>query len=263
MTTLDQNDRQPMPRPPDPPEPYDRRDPPRPAGSRWTTGRIFALVAGLMGLVSAVGMLVAGGAVLAVDSSWREDGYLTSDEIPLTTTGHAVAADRIDLEDIEPWWPDLDGLLGKVRIRATSTQQSSPVFIGVAPADRAADYLSGVDHSTLTEIADPATEYVHHPGGAPVMDPAESDIWTSQASGTGTQSLNWPLSDGIWTVVVMNADGSSGVDVSTDIGAEVPINRPVAIGLLVTGAVLGAVAIALVMIAVRRARRQPTLSPHH
>ena len=84
-----------------------------------------------------------------------------------------------------------------------------------------ADYLDGVAHSTATELDDPA--YTEHPGTAPGEAPTDSDIWTAQASGTGTQSMTWKPSGGNWTVVVMNADGSAGVDARTDVGATVPI----------------------------------------
>jgi hypothetical protein len=251
MTTFEPTTGHSAPRPPAPKNPHD--DPQRTEGG-WTTGRTIALLVALTALAGAATMLLAGGIVLALDNAWREDGYLTSDEIPLSSPGYAVAADRIDLDGIEPLWPEPDGLLGKVRIRVTNLDHSQPVFVGVARADRVDTYLSGVDHSTLTEIADPATEYVHHRGNAPGQDPSDTDIWKAEASGVGTQTLDWPLTDGVWTVVVMNADGSPGVKVSADVGASVPINRPVGIGLLVSGALLGSAASAVVWTTVRRTR---------
>ncbi len=95
-----------------------------------------------------------------------------------------------------------------------------------------------VEHSTVTDIDDPGTTYEQHAGGAPAVDPADSDIWVAQATGTGTQSIDWSLDDqpGRWTVVVMNADGSAGVDVDADVAATVPVLGEVTTGLIVVGA---------------------------
>jgi hypothetical protein len=44
--------------------------------------------------------------------------------------------------------------------------------------------------------------------------------------GTGTQRLDWDVKDGSWSVVVMNADGSRGVDTTISAGAKVPFLGP-------------------------------------
>jgi hypothetical protein len=65
----------------------------------------------------------------------------------------------------------------------------------------------------------------------------------------------WEPTDGSWTVVVMNADGRSGIDVAADLGARLPSLLWIAVGFLVAGAVLAAGAVLLIVGAVRR--RQP------
>jgi hypothetical protein len=137
----------------------------------------------------------------------------------------------------------------------SNADPTRPVFIGVTSADQASEYLAGVRHSALTEIADPAATYTHSPGGPPRQHPDDGDIWIARASGTGPQEVLWPLRDGSWTVVVMNADASRGVDVVTDIGTTVPINRIAGGALLLLGAVLVAAGAVLVTIPLRRSRR--------
>lgn len=196
-----------------------------------SAGRIALLVVAIASLLGGATALAGGAALIAVDNSWRDDGYLTSDTAHVKTDSFAVATEGIELGDLDEDW-----VLGRARIRVTA-DGSTPVFVGVARADDAAAYLADVEHSTVTEIDDPATRYEHHAGDAPTANPADSDIWVDQASGAGTQSINWSLDDrpGRWTVVVMNADGTSGVDVDADVGATVPVLGEVTAGLIVVG----------------------------
>lgn len=205
--------------------------PPAPPRAR-SAGRITLLVLAVASLLGGATALAGGGALIAVDNSWRDDGYLTSDTVPLKAGGHALATEGVELGRLDEDW-----VLGRARIRVTGTG-STPVFVGLARTADAAAYLADVEHSTVTEIDDPATTYEHHAGGAPTVSPADSDIWVDQASGAGTQSIEWSLDErpGRWTVVVMNADGTAGVDVDTDVGATVPLLGEVTGGLIVVGA---------------------------
>jgi hypothetical protein len=221
--------------------------------SGWTVGSIIALALGILLLLASAGMLIGGVAVSAVDAVSGEDGYVTSDPIPLSTPGHAVATGRLDLEDFGPG-SQPDRLLGEVRLRATSAEADTAVFIGVAPTDQATTYLDGVEHATISEFDDPATEYSEHSGGAPSEPPADSDIWVAHAAGAGTQSLTWGPAEGAWTIVVMNADGSAGIDVSTDVGATFPLKDNVARLLLIGSIPFGLLGLLLVTAAVWRRR---------
>ena len=212
------------------------------------------MVVGTLLLLSALGMLAVGGVVLAINSRWSDGGYLTSDEIPLSTDGYAVAAAGIDLDGFPA-----HSLLGRARLRATSSSSDTPIFLGVARADDAAAYLASVEHVTLAEVADPATRYTRHPGGAPPTKPSSSDIWITQATGSGTQTIDWPLEQGRWTVVVMNADGAAGVDVNADVGATAPVLRRIAVALLCTGTLVALAGTLPTFAAIRPRKAQPHL----
>lgn len=197
-----------------------------------SAGRIVLLVLAIASLLGGATALAGGGALIAVDNSWRDDGYLTSDTAPLKADSYAVATEGLEVGGLDDGW-----VLGRARVRV-STEGSTPVFVGVARTADAEAYLATIEHSTVTEIDDPATTYEQHAGGAPAADPANSDIWIQQATGSGTQSIDWSLDDrpGRWTVVVMNADGTAGVDVDADVGATVPVLGEVTAGLIVVGA---------------------------
>ena len=197
-----------------------------------SAGRIALLTLAIASLLGGATALAGGGALIAVDNSWRDGGYLTSDTAHLTTGGHAIASEGVELGGHDEDW-----VLGRARVRVT-TDGSTPVFVGVARAADAEAYLANVEHSTVTDIDDPAATYDQHAGGAPAVNPADSDIWVDQSTGTGTQSIDWSLDDqpGRWTVVVMNADGTAGVDADADVGATVPVLGEATTGLIVVGA---------------------------
>jgi hypothetical protein len=220
-------------------------------------GRNMAFAGGLAALLFAVLAIVAGAIVLIVDQVRREDGYLTSDTITLKSGGYAVATDTIDLDGINAGWSGRS-VLGDARVRVTGTR---PVFIGVAPADKAAAYLSGIEHATIDDIDGSTATYRQHPGGAPDSAPADGDIWTAQTSGSGLQTLVWPVDEGKWTLVVMNADGSRGVDAAADIGATVPVLQRIDDWLIDGGVMLALAGALLVWLPRRRKTPNPVPIP--
>ena len=222
------------------------------ASAGRSAGRIALLVVAIASLLGGATALAGGGALIAVDHSWRDGGYLTSDTAALKADGFAVATEGIELGGVDEDW-----VLGRVRIRVTAHE--SPVFVGVARTDDVAAYLADVEHSTVTDLDDPGATYEQHAGGTPDVAPAGSGIWLEQATGSGTQSIDWSLDDrpGRWTVVVMNADGTAGVDVDADVGATVPILDEVTAGLLVVGT-LFVLTGAGVLVGLRVTRRRNT-----
>jgi hypothetical protein len=71
---------------------------------------------------------------------------------------------------------------------------------------------------------------------------------------SGTRTLEWEIADGNWSAVVMNADGSAGVDVRASAGADAAFLRPLGLGLLGVAVAFSMLAAVLV---VRIARNTP------
>jgi hypothetical protein len=153
-------------------------------------------------------------------------------------------------------------VLGDAKLEVTS-RTGGPVFVGVASTADAQRYLSGVGHATVRDFngfgAEP--DYATTPGGRPATAPGDAGIWLASASGPGQQSMTWPVRSGSWTVVVMNADGSRGVDVDAAIGAEFPALGWVAFGLLAGGLVGAVIALVLLWAGLRRRQRTPSAGP--
>ena len=120
-------------------------------------------------------------------------------------------------------------------LRVTATGDR-PVFVGVGQDLDVANYLAGTAHTRLIRFDPPATYGTQEMRGrsAKLTPPGELDWWVAQAGGSGRQSVAWPIQDGRYDVVVMNADGTPAVGADVRFGVEV--DRAFGICLLVLGA---------------------------
>ena len=131
---------------------------------------------------------------------------------------------------------------------------SAPVFVGIGPSDQVTAYLSGVEYDEVTNLGwfNSSVDLVPHEGGAPAASPGQQTFWVAQQEGSGSQSVQWNVTSGSWTAVVMNADGSAPVSVGLRLGARLGFLLPLGIGLTVAGVVFLAVGILLVVLGARR-----------
>jgi hypothetical protein len=214
-------------------------------------GQVAAIVGGSIAGILAVLALVAGGLLVWADSKKDDDGYLKTASDPYSTRAYAITTEDLQLDDDVPGV--VEDLYGKVRLRATS-ENGKPVFVGIANSDDVSRYLASSAHATLTDVNyDPFRPQYRTTGGErrPAA-PGEQDIWVASAHGSGTQTLTWDVKQGHWSVVVMNADGSAGVDAGVSAGVTLDFLTPVAWGTLGGGLLLTAVAGGLLFAGLRR-----------
>jgi hypothetical protein len=228
-----------------------RKSVPRP--SRWTVGRITALVIGALLVLVSLGLLGAGGTTLWADRAQRDAaGYVTTGVHEFSAPGSALVTERVELDS-----PGVGGLysptlLGKVRIRITPVNSGSPLFVGIGPSADVDRYLAGVSHTLISDFWSDSVQPIA--GGIPGSPPGTQDFWVASATGAGAQTLTWDPANGSWTVVVMNADGRAGIGVGTDLGATYPALLGIAVGLLVAGGVFLIGGVLLIVGAIRRSR---------
>ncbi|HEV2256482.1 MAG TPA: hypothetical protein VGS06_25335 [Streptosporangiaceae bacterium] len=200
-----------------------------PARKGWTTGRLGSLVAGsILVLLSAV--LLAGAGVLTWADQEQRGGYLTTGTATYSTGGYALASDPVNLHGRWGW---LGSFAGEVKIRVTATRPGTPVFVAIGPADAVSRYLSGVSYTSVTALGDHGV--TQHPGSLVPASPSAALDWAAQVHGAGPQTLRWAAHSGDWMVVVMNADGSPGVTIRTDMGVTSPVLPSLAAELLAAG----------------------------
>jgi hypothetical protein len=254
------------PPPPPPPPPGEPAPPPAagqpapppaagqpapPPRRRRRVGRVVAVVAGAIVVLLGLGTLAAGGLALWADLTQRDAaGFVTTNPHRYDTGTYALTVEGIDLRAHGVHWLFPRRFLDKVRIQVTPAAGEGPVFVGIARTADAAGYLGGVRRAEITDFEDTSIRRTSS-GGPPPGPPGGQEFWDVSASGSGTQTLTWPVRSGSWTVVVMNADASPGIDVRASVGARVPFLLGVGIGLLVVGALLLAAAGLLLWVGLR------------
>jgi hypothetical protein len=209
--------------------------------------RTASVILGSLVALLALGLLGTGALALWGDAQKDDEGYLSTSKHRFAASTYAIASDDLDV--------DLGGAgsvidrdhYGNVRLQASSNA-GKPVFVGIARTRDVSDYLRGTAHSSVTDVdTSPfhATYETHHGAGRPAA-PTAQRFWVASAHGTGRQTVTWDVKEGSWSIVVMNADGSRGVDAGVSVGADLPFLDEVGWGLI--GGGLAALAIAGVLV---------------
>jgi hypothetical protein len=219
--------------------------------------RVVLLVIGVLSSLVALGLLVAGAALLWVNAVERDsDGYYSTGTHPFETPTYALTSDEVDLgAEVRSGWDPVDEI-GTVRITA---ETDGEVFVGVGASDDVDRFLRNVRHDQLDDVEWSPFEasYARSDGDRRASPPGDEEFWVATASGRGEQSAVWDLESGNWTVVLMNADGSARIDADVSAGVHTDLLLPIGIGLLVGGVVAAALG-ALAIVGAFRGRREPT-----
>jgi len=223
-----------------------------------SAGRVILIVLGSIGVLFGLALLAGGGFLLWADRTQREDGYLTTPTERFATPTYGLTRTRLEVDTDGAGWVLNDSWFGKIRIRGESPGAKT-LFMGIGPEADVAKYLGTVAHANVEDIDfDPfRVTYLPVTGGAPQGPPTEQGFWAASASGVGTQTLTWKVRDGDWSVVVMNADGSPGVDANVSAGAEAPFLSPLGWSLLGGGFVLLLVSVGLIAVGLRGGAVRP------
>jgi hypothetical protein len=208
------------------------------------------IITGTLAALLAAGLLA--GAVWIHRADIDSAGYMVTDNHRVQTVTHAIASQDLDVNGDFDWFLDR---VPRIRVEATSDK---PLFIGIARSEDVERYLAGAAYDEVTDLDierfSLTTE--RHPGTVDPAAPASQTFWEASVEGTGPQTLAWDSGYGQWSVVVMNADGSPGVDAELNLGAHVPYLPWVALGGYIGGGLLILAAAGLFYLGVRPVPRQ-------
>jgi hypothetical protein len=218
-------------------------------------GRIALITTGSIAALLAAALLA--GAVWLFNADTDSVGYVVSGKHQVETAGYAFASKDLDVNGDFDWLYDRGP---KLRVRGESTK---PLFIGIARSDDVERYLAGVAHEELSELdlETFALTSERQTGAAGPAVPASQTFWAASVQGTGVQTLEWDGGWGQWSVVLMNADASPGVDADLSFGAHIPHLGWIGIGGAIGGGVLAAVAAGLIYLGARLTPRAPLAPP--
>jgi Domain of unknown function (DUF4389) len=208
------------------------------------TARVPLAIVGAVVAAFGLVLLVGGAVLLWANATERDaDGFFTSRELNLESGSFAVTTPHVDLGAAPAdWFPT--GRLATVRLEAESP--TGPVFLGVGPAADVEAYLQGVPVSQVRHVDGRGTvDYEEVGGTATPAAPGDQGFWVASASGDGPQSIVWDVASADSVVVVMNADASPGISVTSRSGARSDVLLWAAAVLLVVGVVSVVVAAAM------------------
>ena len=194
---------------------------------------------------------VAGGATLAIAGT---DGNLSTGQHAITSDTAALVSDRADIDDFD------SAHVGHPSLDLSISGSDRPVFVGVGPAAAVDRYLAGASVETVDDV-DTGPFHLDttvRSGTAQLAPPVDQDFWVARSSGATSAATSWHLHDGKYRVVVMNADGTPGIQADGKFGLHVPWLAPVAFTALGGGA---AVLLAGITILVLGLRNEPEPAP--
>ena len=222
--------------------------------------KIVSVILGILFVLAGTALVTSGGFVLGVYGGQRDSsGFFTTPSQIVGSYGFALSAPNINAQlgsRWEKWVPSR----ARAVVRVTgSSELPAPLFIGIGPTARVSKYLAGVPRDKITSIDLTAgsAQYTHVDGTTLPPAPGKQSFWVAKAEGTGTQTLDWAVQTGDWTVVIMNGDASAPVAATMSVGARFGILTPLIIGLTLVGLVILGLGATLIVLGTRR-RRSPT-----
>ena len=225
-------------------------------------GKIVLLVFGIIILFISLIPLLAGGGLMWAEKALRDsEGFYTTPVIQLEKDSYTVVTKptNIDLGDDWEWiswgrrWDPTDFLT--LKIEGSSNNPSKQIFLGIAEISDLESYLQDVKYDEVTDlrIRRPGLEYTDHPGASKPEAPTTQTFWTASAYGEGRQTLEWGIEEGTYSLVLMNDDGSQGLDLAVSIGVKVPpVVGWIGVAILVVGIIFLGVAVLMIYFAARR-----------
>ena len=118
-----------------------------------------------------------------------------------------------------------------------------------------------LDEMASLHIIPSSVDYRNHPGSAVPGDPTSQTFWTKSTHGTGSQLLEWEFIEPAgYSLVLMNGDGSAGIDMSIVLGAKTHLIEG-AVEFFIFGGVFLFLGILLIYLSVRRWGYVPSKSP--
>ena len=224
-----------------------------------TAGKILLLVFGIIILLISMALIAGGATLLWVNSRYVDSaGYFASDTLHIERDSYAVVAGPIELDETAVRVLNSIGVITAFEFQGKNNNPSKQIFMGVTDEIGLANYLDNVDYDEINNIGFGwgldihGITYTNHPGYDEPSLPASESIWAVSVVGTASETLVWETRAGNYSIVVMNGDGSKGVDLDVIFKAKIPSLVKFGVGFLVSGIILLAIGSLMIVLAVRR-----------
>ncbi len=225
-------------------------------------GRIVAIILGSLLALPSLAIFLGGGALTIAYAVERgDDGYFDETLDRLSTATAAITTGDVDFRsDPGPQWV-LDFVDISLRLQVTGVDADTELFVGIGPEADVEMFLAGVAHDEIRDIEFGGdVKYRSVSGDQPAAPPGDQDFWVASNSEAGAQVLEWDVTEGEWVVVLMNADGSTGVLADVTAGVRSGALLAIGITMLAVGALLMAVAVVIILAGARRRVDEPAVA---
>lgn len=219
-------------------------------------------------IIIAVLLVIAGGACAvpsAVTYRALDSGGFINGSGHMSTDTAALVTNTAQFREVTEKEVEEGRAGGKVRLRFEAERSDGgDVLVAVGSADAIQALVVTGSYEIVDSLQfDPFDYRGVARGGRNELAPPEDGLFVTVASGPGHQEVVWTIVPGAWRAIIMNADGSAGVDVDVRFGARFPYVRGFAIAGMVIGVVLIVIGIAWLAFLFRpgRNRNQPPAEP--
>jgi hypothetical protein len=218
-------------------------------------GKVIIRVGGVIGLTVSVFFLVSGIYFLCQNSTGKDSqGFFSTWHFEVREDSRAIV--------LEPDGIEFDGQwdMGEIEVFKVIAETISPgkeLFIGSASQEDARSFLTGVEYDEITGlwILPAHADYQRFNGDTLPVDPVSQDFWIDTISGKGTKELIWDPEHDNTSLVIMNADGSAGLDLNIQVKTKAAILFIAGIG----GLMIGVFLLLLSLMAILYTRRTPNV----
>ncbi len=223
-------------------------------------GRILLLVFGVIIILVAVGLLFGGGTLLWLERTHTDEGFIASDTIHIERDSYAIVTGPIEIDEVALDVLDWLGIATAFAVEGSSNDLAKGIFIGVAEESDVEAYLGDVEYDEMSFddtgwLSLDRVEYINHLGSSEPAAPASEVFWKESEQGVGSQTMEWKTEVGSHSIVLMNDDGSAGVDLDAVFKVKVGSLLGISVGLLVGGIAVLLLGALMIVLAVRRSQR--------
>jgi hypothetical protein len=199
-------------------------------------------------LVGGGAAAIVGGAVLAV---FGTDSTISTGHHRVSTNTSALVSEGAD------FGAHGADVLGHPGIKISVTGSEKPVFVGIGPAAAVDRYLAGASVETVTdfELRPFHLTTTQREGSTRLSPPLDQSFWVSQSAGSTSAATSWKVRDGNYRIVIMNADGSTGVEVDGRFGLRATRLTAISAGVLAGGLGGAVIGVALLVAGLRNKNR--------
>jgi hypothetical protein len=204
--------------------------------------RVILIVVGVLVLLCGLGGLVVGIGITVLNGRTLDSGFHA-----LSTPTPALVSQSEQVTSSEPGGSSA----ANVDI-VISARSDTPVFLGIARAAQVDAFLNGVAYDEVTDLrlSPYRADLVRHPGTQPAGPPGDESFWAASATGT-SPTLTWRVTSGDYRLVIMNENGSPGLNTQTQFGIKVSGVGGIGVGALIFGVLVTAAGIVLIVLGIR------------